>query len=296
MGDRVNRLILGLILISGTAQAATILQTKAKSAIVQVSDSEVNDLQLAPGQNIQFTSNGATVQASIVKVIKNKILIKSDTDLTGQQNANVDISIPLGAPAAQAAAPQEPMGGSTRKVVTKDRAFVNKSAMPKKPWIAGVNVKYVNGSSKVKFSSTNLGVTTEQSFSFPVTGFDLSGVGFYYFGQWGAGAEVEYATLKGSDSGNTATITQMQLNALGEYKINSKITAGASITLASNYKASDSQGNDSSLNGMLGFGVFGTYQVTPKIRALLEYKSMNYKLDSNSVTTTDIRIGAGYYF
>ncbi|MBC7467010.1 MAG: hypothetical protein H7256_13560 [Bdellovibrio sp.] len=292
----MNRLLIGLLLISGTAQAATILQTKAKSAIVQVSDSEVNDLQLSAGQSIQFSAGGATIQASIVKLIKNKILIKSDTDLTGQQNANVDISIPLGSPTAQAAAPQQQAGVAPRKVVMKDRAFVNKSTMSKKPWMAGVNVKYVNGSSKIKFSQAVGTATIETSYSFPVTGFDLSGVGFYYFGPWGAGAEVEYATLKGSDSGNTATITQMQLNALGEYKINPKITAGASLTIASNYKASDSVGNDSSLNGMLGFGVFGTYQVTPNIRALVEYKTMNYKLDSNTVSTSDIRIGAGYYF
>lgn len=298
MGDRVKKLILIFLCLTGTAHAAKILQTKAKSAIIEVSEGEIDDLKLAAGQNIQFTASGATVQGSVVKIIKNKILVKANSDLTGQQNAQIELSILNGAlPTTDAAAaPIAPAARPQRTHKEKSSAYVRSGSGSKKPWISGVNLKYIKGSSKIQFADTVVGAVTVPGFSFnqSTTGFDLSGVGIYYFGQMGAGVELEYASIKGSDSTYSSTITQMQLSGLGEYKFDA-FSAGVILTVASNYKASDSSGNDSSLNGT-GFGVFGTYQVTPEIRAVIDYKSVTYTLDSNSISMADFRIGAGYYF
>lgn len=295
MGDRVTKLLVGILLLAGTAQAATIVQSKAKSAIIELTDAEINSLHLAAGQNIQFTVGNSPVQASIVKIVKNKILIKSDVDLTG--NAKVPVEISAAGGGAEMAAATTPAPARGQQKARSQRAAVNKSASSKKPWIAGVNFKYVaSGSTSVQFADTVVGGVTVPGFtaSLKTTGFVLSGIGFYYFGQWGAGAEVEYASLKGSDANYSSTITQMQLSGVGEYKFGA-ISAGASLTIASNYKAGDNFGNDSSLNGM-GFGIFGTYQITPQIRGILDYKAINYSLEGNSVKTTLISIGGGYYF
>ena len=288
----------GLLLVLGTySQAATILQTKAKSAIIQVTESELNDLHLAAGQTIQFSVGGKNIQAAIVKVAKDKILVKSNADLTGQDKAAIELSIPLGAAAATtpAAPMQEAAPVQTAAPTKKTHASSSgKSYAMKKPWIAGVNLQYVTGSAKVQYADLAVGVAGP-SYSFSVTGFDLSGTGIYYFGQWGVGAEAEYATLKGKDSSNSANVTQMQLSGLAEYKITPAISAGALLTIASNLKLNDNAGNDSSLNGT-GFGIFGTYQVMPQVRLILDYRTVSYKLDGNTVTSSDIRLGGGYYF
>lgn len=296
MGDRVKKLILAFLCLTGTAHAAKILQTKAKSAIIEVTDSEIDGLKLAAGQNIQFTVAGAAVQASVVKVIKNKILVKANSDLTGQQNAQIELSTPIGSESA-AAPVTPPAAAKPQQRAHKTSAYVKSGSIPKKPWIAGVNLKYVKGTAKIQFADTVVSNVTVPGFSFnqSTTGFDLSGVGIYYFGQMGAGVELEYATLKGSDSDYSSTVTQMQMSGLGEYKFDGGFSAGVLLTIASNFKASDNSGNDSSLNGM-GFGIFGTYQVTPEIRAVMDYKTITYKLDANSVSMADFRIGAGYYF
>lgn len=292
-------IVLTSLLFAISSQAATILQTKGPSAIIEVSDTEVQTLGLQAGQVVQFTVDAAPVNASVVKVIKNKILVKANKDLTGKANVAVELIAPHAGGGAAAtttaeapAAPEAAPAPVTHSKPARS-AKGSKSMGMKKPWIAGVNLKYITGSGKVSFAAS--GIVPAFDSNQTTSGFGFSGIGIYYFGQLGAGAEVEYASLKGSDSGYSTTATQMQLSALGEYKITPVISAGVVLTLASNLKSTDNVGNDSSLNGM-GFGVFGTYNVTPEIRVILDYRSIPYKLDSNSITLTDIRIGGGYYF
>jgi hypothetical protein len=291
------KLITPVLLIFGfvaTAQAATILQTKGKSAILEVTDTELQTLKLQAGQNIQFSANGVVSQSSILKVIKNKILVKGNVDLNAEKGTPVSLAVIRGgtAPTGNAAA-----SSAQRPVVRKEKSSAwSSKPSPSKRWITGVNLQYVTGSSKIQFADVVVGGITQTGASDTqsISGFNFSGTGIYYFDKIGVGGELEYGMLKGAGT-NKSTITQTQLSGLAEYKITDKISAGGLLTIASNYKATDDASNDISLNGM-GFGIFGTYEVMPQVRLIVDYRTISYKLEGNSVSESDIRLGGGYYF
>ncbi|MFZ3228683.1 MAG: hypothetical protein WA160_00635 [Pseudobdellovibrio sp.] len=297
----MNKIALIMLFSIQSAYAATLVQTKGNSAIIELTDLELQTLNPSAGQNIQFNVGGTSVAASVAKAVKNKILVKTNKDLTGQKNVQIEIanSVADASTNSEFANPDSaPPANEKNRRAKKDSARTsgNKSMLNKKI-IYGVNLKYITGSAKIKYADTiiNSIPVSGADFTQNYTGFDLSGTGFYYFGAIGVGVEAEYASINATASYANSTITQMQLSLLSEYKIQN-FSAGALLTVASNYKATDNLGNDSSLNAMGGLGVFGTYQVMPNVRMILDYRTISYKLDANTVNTSDIRLGGGYYF
>lgn len=268
-------LIFLLLFVAVQSQSAEIKQTKGNSAIIELNEEEIDNLKLSIGENIILTINEESYLANITSKKNSKLLIKANRDLTGTKNSFAEIT------------------KKTNRATGKSQG----SNQQQKKIIYGVNAKYITGTASIKYADTVVGSLTVPGASITqnYSGFNLSASGFYYYDQIGIGAEAEYSSLSGTGSNITSTITQMQINALAEYRYQ-KFSVGGLITLASNYKSTDSAKNDTSLNGMGGFGVFATYQVIPAVRAILEYRTMNYKLDSNSVNTSDIRLGAGYFF
>ncbi|OFZ30389.1 MAG: hypothetical protein A2622_08235 [Bdellovibrionales bacterium RIFCSPHIGHO2_01_FULL_40_29] len=260
-------IILGL---SYLAEAGTVTQTKGTSAIIELSDDEIQNLSPYTGQNIQISFNGQQVDATVRKISKRKILVSTSKVLSKQKNVEV-------------------LAGGPGVSISKKSSYSDKSkaSVSSKNWTLGANVKYVlMGKEKRTISSVAIDIV--------YSGFDLSGIGFYYWGSFGVGVEGEYAMLQGKDTTASHTISQMQMSILGEYKI-STISFGALFTIASNYKSSDGVGNELSVNGM-GYGIFATYSVTPQVRLIFDYRMANYKLDPATIEISDMRIGAGYYF
>ena len=259
---------------SATANAASVIQVKGNSAILELTDSELADLQPISGQKIKVLTNEISTDGMVKKVLKKKILISVNADLSAEKNVKI-----------QADNGSTSVNG-TKKMATKNLKTNSVSANAKK-WTLGVNLKYaLTGAAKIKINITPYDVKYQ--------GIDFSGIGIYYWGNLGAGVEGEYAMLKGDDTTVTYNVTQAQLSFLGEYKIKN-FSVGALFTPASNYKSTDSAGNENSLNGM-GFGIFGTYMVVPNVRLIFDYRTVDYKLDPATIKMTDMRLGAGYYF
>ncbi len=251
--------------------SATVLQTKGNSAILELSDIEIENLQPTAGQNIQLLAGGMQVDGSIKKISKKKILITTTADLSTEKI----IKIQTASSNNSAKSPKRPIAKSAT------------SNMNSKKWTIGLNLKYaLSGTAKITISGF--------PFNVKYSGLDLSGIGFYYWGNLGAGVEGEYAMLKGDDSTTSYNVTQIQMSLLGEYKFKD-FSAGGLFTVASNYKSTDTAGNENSLNGM-GFGVFATYKIIPSVRLIFDYRIVDYKLDPATIKTTDMRLGAGYYF
>lgn len=269
----LHLVITTILLLSPVTYAARVLQVKGSSAIVELSDAEIQTLRPTSGQNVQLTFGSNRIDATIKKVAKKKILLATARDISGQKVVAVS-SGGAGALSANSAA-------------GKGSAARGKSSSSKK-WTAGANVKYV----LMGAANQNIG-----NFSAAVkySGFDFSGVAIYNWDNFGAGLEGEYAMLKGTDAVSTSyNITQVQFSLLGEYRFQ-QFSAGGLFTVASNYKSIDSIKNENSLNGM-GFGAFFTYTVVPNVRLIFDYRIVDYKLDSATIKTSDIRLGAGYYF
>lgn len=265
-----------LLLIGGSwAQAGTILQVKGASAIVEMTDAEIQSVKPEAGQQIVLLFGAKQAPATIKKVSNKKVLITTSVNLAGQKAVAVRAAgATKGNSSSGSSANNRSGNGSRRSKNQKD-------------WIVGGNLKYVTG-------SANITITGFPGMSVKYSGFDASGVGIYYFGDIGVGLEAEYGTLNGADTSASHKVTQVQFSALGEYKIKA-FSVGGLFTLFSNIKDTDSNGNDNSLNGT-GFGVFATYTVMPQVRIILDYKMASYKLDPASYSTSDIRLGAGYYF
>ncbi len=273
MGDRLklHLAMSAILLLTSVSYAARVLQVKGSSAILELSDAEIQTLRPAGGQNIQLTFGSERVDATIKKVANKKILLATASDISSQKV----VSVSSGGAGVQAASAGP---GKTAR---------GKSASGKE-WTVGANIKYVlMGAANQNIKNIAANVKYD--------GFDLSGVGIYYLGDFGVGLEGEYAMLKGKDEKSvTYTTTQIQFSLLGEYRFK-QFSAGGLFTLASNYKETNSNGSDNSLNGM-GFGAFFTYAVIPNVRLILDYRIVDYKLDSATIKTSDIRLGAGYYF
>lgn len=255
--------------------AATVLQVKGNSAIVEISDAEMQNLQPASGQQIQLTSGSKRTAGIIKKVLNKKLLLTTKSSLDGQKVVRITSS---GA------------ASSTTASATMERPSAKSNSQSKKllqkRWTLGANLKYVTG-------SANVTITSFPSQTLKYSGFAGSAVGLYYFGSFGIGAEGEYALMTGSTSIGKDNVTQLQMSLLGEYKFNS-FAVGALFTF-SNIKDTDNVGNDNSLNGT-GFGAYAAYAVKPQVRILLEYRTVNYSLDPATYAASDIRLGAGYYF
>ena len=261
-----------LVLTGAWANAGTILQVKGASAIVELTDAEIQSVRPEAGQQINLLFGSKQAPATIKKVSNKKLLITTSVNLAGQK-----------AVAVRAA------GGSKSSSSSSDsRSGNSRRPRDQKDWTIGGNLKYVTGSAAIK-------ITSQPDQTVKYSGFDATGVGLYYFGDVGIGVEGEYGTLSGSSSnGSSHKITQVQFNLLGEYKIKA-FSVGALYTLFSNIKDTDSNQNDNSLNGT-GFGVYATYAVMPQVRIIFDYKMASYKLDPATYSTSDMRIGAGYYF
>ncbi len=273
MKSQIVLAVISFLFLMANGFAANILKAKGNSAIVELSESELATLNPSPGQSILITIENKASEASITKVAKNKILISTTEPLSAQN----DVKITSG----KIVSTENTQPRSTGKHVK------NKSQRPSKNWVLGANLKYVlSGASKITINGVPINVK--------YSGIDLSGIGFYYWGHWGAGFEAEYAMLKGDDTTTPYSITQIQVSLLAEYKYNS-VSGGVLFTPASNYKSSDSAGNENSLNGM-GYGVFATYNLNPNIRFIFDYRISDYKLDPATIKGTDMRLGAGYYF
>lgn len=263
-----------LLLSSSWAQAGTILQVKGASAIVEMTDAEIQSVKPEAGQQILLLFGAKQAPATIKKVSNKKVLITTTVNLAGQKAVAVRAAGAKGNSSSAQSADSRSNNGSRRSRNQKD-------------WIIGGNLKYVTGSANIK-------ITGFPGLSVKYSGFDASGVGMYYFGDVGVGLEGEYGTLSGADTSASHKLTQVQFSILGEYKIKA-FSVGALFTLFSNIKDTDSNGNDNSLNGT-GYGVYATYTVMPQVRIILDYKMASYKLDPASYSTSDIRLGAGYYF
>lgn len=274
MIKKLGSAVFTFLFIALPADAASVLQVKGNSAILELVDSEFSELQPTAGQKIKISVNGILSDALIKKIVKKKILISVNSDLTGEKNVIIQSDNDSGS-----------ANGSKRS--SNKISKTNFASANTKKWTLGLNLKYaLGGSAKITINNTPFDVTYQ--------GIDFSGIGFYYWGNIGAGVEGEYAMLKGTDRAATYNITQIQLSFLGEYKIKD-FSVGGLFTLASNYKSTDSAGNENSLNGM-GFGIFGTYTVVPNVRLIFDYRIVDYKLDPATIKTTDMRLGAGYYF
>ena len=259
------------LLLNNSGFAATVLQVKGNSAILELSDTEIENLKPTAGQNIQILVNGSQAEGSIKKISKKKILIFTTADLSKEKNIKIENT------------------NSNNSAKSTQRPSVKnpKNNLNSKKWTLGLNLKYaLSGAAKITINSI--------PFNVKYSGLDLSGIGFYYWGNLGAGVEGEYAMFKGDDGTISYNVTQIQISLLGEYKFND-FSAGGLFTLASNYKSIDTAGNENSLNGM-GFGVFATYKVIPSVRLIFDYRIVDYKLDPATIKTTDMRLGAGYYF
>lgn len=261
-------------LVGPIAKSATILQVKGASAIVELSAAEFQNLQPVAGQHIQLSFSGKQARALIKKISNKKMLITSTISLAGQKIVGIK---------------SDGSAGDLKDAdISKNRSALQKSKLLlHKNWILGANLKYVTGSG-------NISITPFPSQTLKYSGFDASGIGIYYFGLLGIGFEGEYSALKGTTSIGKNTVTQVQLSFLGEYKIK-LFSVGALLTLFSNLKDVDNLGNDNSLNGT-GYGLFATYALRPQVRIILDYKMATYKLDPATYTSSDIRLGAGYYF
>lgn len=269
---KINIKIIFLFISMGPfSYAANVLQTKGSSAIIGLSDAEMQSLQPEAGKSIIILSSGKPVQANIKKVSNKKILLTLNGSLGDAKT--VKIKVDSSSPKTSAAAPTK--NGTTSKNASK------------KNWALGANLKYVTGSAA--FSIPGIPNSTLK-----YSGFDVSGIGIYYFGKFGVGVEGEYSSLPGTNNAASATTTQIQMSLLGEYRIN-LFSVGALFTVFSNFKSSDSLGNETSLNGM-GYGAYAAYMLFPSMRLSLDYKMGTYKLDTATITTSDIRFGAGYYF
>ncbi len=269
----LHLVITTILLLSPVIYAAQVLQVKGSSAIVELSDAEIQTLRPTGGLNVLLTFENDKVDATIKKVAKKKILLTIARDISGQKF----VTVSSGGAGAQ----------SANSATAKKAGARGKSSGDKK-WTAGVNVKYVlMGAANQNIANVKANVK--------YSGFDLSGVAIYYWDNFGAGLEGEYAMLKGTDAGSaTYDITQAQFSLLGEYRLQ-QFSAGALFTVASNYKSADSIKNENSLNGM-GFGAFFTYTVVKNVRLILDYRILDYKLDTATIKTSDLRLGAGYYF
>ena len=260
------------LLLTATVEAASVLQVKGNSAVLELTDSEISELQPSAGQKIKISVNETLADGLIKKIVKKKILVSVNSDLTGEKNVRILMD-----------------GGNNSADGTKRLSNRNSksNSSPMKKWTLGLNLKYaLGGAAKITINNT--------PFDLKYQGIDFSGIGFYYWGNVGAGVEGEYAMLKGDGNSITYNVTQIQLSLLGEYKIKD-FSAGGLFTLASNYKSTDSANNENSLNGM-GFGIFGTYTVVPNVRIIFDYRIVDYKLAPATIKMTDMRLGAGYYF
>ena len=277
---------IGIVLVSflicntngNSARAANVLQVKGNSAILELSDLEFKTLQPEAGKNIRIIANGKAAVANIKKILNAKILINSNVNLTGTKSvqvlaSNSNVSINEAGPRGSRS------GNSNEK---------NKNTSQKN-WILGGNLQYVTGSSSILIAPL-------ASRTLNYSGFNVSGVGFYYFDSIGVGGRADYTFGNGTTATSSDKITQVDLSFLGEYKFKT-FSVGAMLVLFSNIRDTDNLNNDNSLNSSgLGYGLFATYDAYPQIKLLLNYKTVNYKLDPASYGTSDIRLGAGYYF
>lgn len=263
-----------LLLVSFGVHAGTILQVKGSSAIVEMSDAEIQSVRPEAGQQLLLLFGTKQAPATIKKVSNKKVLLTTTMNLAGQKSVAVR--------AANGAKASSSSSSSADRSNSSSRRLKNQ-----KDWTIGGNLKYVTG-------TANITITGFPGQTVQYSGFDASGIGIYYFGDIGVGLEGEYTTSNGTASTASHKLAQVQFSVLGEYKIKA-FSVGALFTLFSNIKDTDSIGNDNSLNGT-GYGVFATYTIMPQVRIIFDYKMANYKLDPATYSTNDMRIGAGYYF
>ncbi len=272
--------VLIIILAQGfSSHAAKILQVKNNSAILELNNAEMQTLEPTPGQNIRLTFGNEQVNATVKKMAKNKLLIEVSGDISNQKVVSISKG-GTGADSSKATTAKSAKYAKTAKSVKNEDAS-------SKEWSIGVNTRYVVSGTA---SQTINGISSKVSYS----GFVLSGIALYNWDNFGVGVDGEYALLQGKAGSVTSKITQIQFSLVGEYRLQ-KYSAGGLFTLGSNFNSTDSTNAENSLNGM-GFGVFATYAFSPNIRLLLDYRNVDYKLDSATIKTSDIRLGAGYYF
>ena len=264
MNRKLGLLIVSLFICNLTCnvvRAANVLQVKGNSAILELSDSEFEALQPGPGKKIRLQVNGKDVPAVIKKLSNKKILINTNGNLVGTKSVQVAA------------------GGSSE----------NKSGTSQKKWLLGANLQYVTGSSSIT-------ITSLAPRNLKYSGFDISGVGMYYFDAIGVGGRADYTFGNGTTEVASDKVTLVDFSLLGEYKFKT-FSLGVMLVAFSNLHDTDTLNNDNSLNASgLGYGVFATYDIYKQVKLLLNYKTINYKLDPASYSTSDIRFGAGYYF
>ena len=254
-------IVLVSLLICNLAKAANVLQVKGNSAILELSASEIETLQPEPGKKIGLTSNGKEAVAIIKKISNKKILINTRANLAGIKSVQV-----------AASGTSETRSGNSQK-----------------KWALGANLQYVTGNSSIA-------ITSFPSRTLKYSGFDVSGVGMYYIDAIGFGARGDYTLGSGATELASDKVTLIDFSLLGEYKFKT-FSVGVMVVVFSNLHDSDTLNNDNSLNASgLGYGLFATYDIYKQFKLLLNYKTVDYKLDPATYGTSDIRLGAGYYF